>query len=125
VQTFNDPASPMHNGEGVSNVKSKAAAIGQQAADVVDAKRDTVARGIHSAATTLREKAESLPGGGKVARAALTAADAMETAAGYVRDQDVQAMLSDVRQVVKRHPGATLLTALAVGFLIARNFTRH
>ena len=33
-------------------------------------------------------------------------------------------MLSDVRDVVKKHPGATLLTAAAVGFLLARAFSR-
>ncbi len=129
MQTFNDPASPMSsttgNGEGISAVKAKASAIGHKAADAVDARRDAVASGIDSAASTLREKAESLPGGERVARAAFTAADTMEAAAEYVRGQDVQAMLADVGRMVKRHPGATLLTAAAVGFLLARSLTRH
>jgi hypothetical protein len=34
-------------------------------------------------------------------------------------------MLSDLRVMVKRHPGATLLTVAAVGFLLARSLTRH
>ncbi len=49
----------------------------------------------------------------------------METAAGYVRDQDLRAMLSDIQQTAKRHPGATLLTAAAVGFLLARALFRR
>jgi ElaB/YqjD/DUF883 family membrane-anchored ribosome-binding protein len=99
--------------------------IGQKAADAIDEKRDTVARGMDSAASALREKAESLPGGDQVARAANAAADAMESAAGYVRDSDLKAMVEDVQQIVKRHPGATLLTAAAVGFLLARTLSRN
>jgi ElaB/YqjD/DUF883 family membrane-anchored ribosome-binding protein len=75
---------------------------------------------MEAAAESLHSRADRMPGGEKVANAAHTAADAVERAADYVRDQDVRAMLSDVREAVKRHPGAMLLTAAAVGFLIAR-----
>jgi hypothetical protein len=34
-------------------------------------------------------------------------------------------MLSDIQRTVKRHPGAALLTAAAVGFVIARALTRR
>ncbi len=122
--TSSDPESPL-GGDGVSQATSRVADISHKAAAAIDDKRDAVARGIDSAASTLREKAGDLPGGEKVARAAYTAADAMETAAGYVRDQDLKAILSDLRQTVKQHPGATLLAAAAVGFLIARSFSRN
>ena len=92
--------------------------------DAIDETQDAVARGIDSAASSLHAKAESLPGGEKIVRAAHTAAEAMEKTAGYLRDQDLHDMLADVRQVVKRNPGATLLTAAAVGFLLARVFSR-
>ena len=49
---------------------------------------------------------------------------AMEDAADYLRDQDLRAMLSDVRDTVTRHPGAALLVAGALGFVIARALTR-
>jgi hypothetical protein len=78
-----------------------------------------------SAASTLHEKADSLPGGPKVARAAHTAADAMQKTADYLQDQDWRSMLSDLRQVARRNPGATLLTAAAIGFLLARSMSRH
>lgn len=90
----------------------------------IDDKREALASGIDSAASTLRSRADSLPGGEKVSRAAHGTAEAMEKAAGYVREQDLQDMLSDIQQVVKRHPGVVLLTALAVGFLVARSFSR-
>jgi hydroxypyruvate isomerase len=88
-------------------------------------RRETIARGMDSAASSLHARADNLPGGEKVARAAHTTADAMEKAADYVRDEDMEAMLEDVQQMVKRHPGATLLAAVAAGFLLARIFSRH
>lgn len=110
---------------GDSQSTSRAQQAGRKAADALDQKRESVARGIDAAASSLRTGAERIPGGERIAGAAQTAADAMERAAEYVRDQDVETMLSDVRQAVKRHPGAVLLTAVAVGFLLARSFTRH
>ena len=87
----------------------------------IDSKKETVAHTMESAASALRAKAESLPGGERISRAAESTADAVETAADYVREQDLSAMLSDVREAVKRHPGAALLAATALGFVIARS----
>lgn len=123
--TSNDPLSPIRNGDGVSQATSRAKDIGRKAAAVIDEKRDAVARGIDSAASALHEKAESLPGGEKVARAAHTTAEALDKAAGYVRDQDVEDMLSDAQLIAKRNPGVTLLAAAALGFLLARIFSRN
>ena len=83
-----------------------------------------VASAIDSAASSLRDRTGSMPGGEKVAGAANTAADAMESVADYVRDQDLRSMLSDAQQIVRQHPGATLLTAAAIGFLLARSLSR-
>lgn len=87
--------------------------------------RDMLARRIQSAASTLRSRASWLPGRYKVARAAHTTADVMESAADYVREQDVRGMMADARQIARRHPGATLLTAAALGFLIVRSLSRR
>jgi hypothetical protein len=78
-----------------------------------------------SAASTLHEKADQLPGGEKVARAAHSTADAMEWAADYMQGRDLREMADDLWQVAKRHPGATLLTAVALGFVLARSLSRH
>ena len=86
--------------------------------------KESIASGIDSAAQTLREKVESLPGGYKVAGAAEATSEAMEAAADYVRDQDLEGMISDAQQLVKRHPGAVLLAAAALGFVIGRSFFR-
>ena len=109
--TYSDPPSSMQGGDGGLEPE-------------FGSKRESVASGIDSAASSLHERADTLPGGEKVARAAHTTAAAMEKAADYVRDEDLQAMLSDVQDMVKRHPGATLLTAAAAGFLLARLISR-
>ncbi len=77
------------------------------------------------AASTLREKADSLPGGERVAAAAHTAANVMESTAVYFQDRDFKDMVADVKDVARRHPGATLLTAAALGFLLARTLARR
>ena len=124
MPTSNDPVFPENRGEGASQPASRATEFGWKAASVIDERREAIADGIESAASSLHSKAELLPGGEKVAGAMHTTADAMERAADYVRDQDVRDMLSDAQRIVKRHPGAALLTAAAVGFLLARAFSR-
>lgn len=120
-----DPLSSSGNGDAGSSTASRAAELGQKTAAAIDSRRDAVARGMDSAASTLHSTAERLPGGDKVTHAAHTAAYAMEDAADYVREQDLSGMLSDIRNTVTRHPGAALLVAAAVGFVIARGLTRE
>lgn len=86
---------------------------------------DTVTRGIDSAADALQDKANSMPGGEKVASAARSAAGAVGTAADYVRENDVKSMLGDFQGLVKRNPGPALLGAAALGFLLSRIFSKN
>lgn len=84
----------------------------------------TLTEAAYSAAAKLHDTADALPRG-KVARATRATADAMQTAAGYVSDRDWEEMLDDVRSFARRHPGATLLTCAAAGFLLARSLSRR
>ena len=106
------------NADSLGVSKGKAAEMGQRVADKIDENRDAAASGLESAAGALREKADTFPGGEKVANAAHATADAVGVAADYVRDNDVKAMLTDVQKLVKNNPGVALLTAAALGFLI-------
>lgn len=121
----NGPAATMAGAESLSQASPTTSDLGKKTADIIDENRGAAARGIDSAASSLHAKADSLPGGEKVAGAAHTAADAMETAAGYVRDNDLKSMLTDVQKIVKSNPGPALLTAAALGFLLARTFSRN
>ena len=115
-------ATPNADSLGVS--KGKAAEMGQKVADKIDENRGAAASGLESAAGALREKADTLPGGERVISAAHATADAVGVAADYVRDTDVKAMMADVLKLVKNNPGAALLTAAAVGFLMGRTLSR-
>ena len=63
------------------------------ATSAIDGGKASVARGIDSAASKLREKADMLPRGGKAASAAYRAADVMETASDYVANRDLREIL--------------------------------
>ncbi len=115
-------STPNANPLGVS--KGKAAEMGQKVADQLDENRGAAASGLESAASALREKADTLPGGEKVTNVAHATADAVGVAADYVRENDLKAMMADVQKLVKNNPGPALLTAAALGFLLARTFSR-
>lgn len=112
------------NADSLSTSKGKAAEMGQKVADKIDENRGAAASGLETAANALREKADTLPGGEKVANAAHATANAVGVAADYVRDTDLKAMMTDVQTLVKNNPGPALLAAAALGFLIARTFSR-
>jgi ElaB/YqjD/DUF883 family membrane-anchored ribosome-binding protein len=102
--------------------KDKASDLGRQATEQVDAKRGPAAEGLESAASTLHEKAETLPGGETVRSVAHSTADKLESTAGYIREHDVKDMMSDVEDLVRRNPGPSLLIAATIGFFIGRAF---
>jgi hypothetical protein len=120
----NSPGISATGADSISEATGKAAEMGRKAADMVNEKRGAAARGLDAAASALHSRAESLPGGEKVASAAHTAADAVGSAAEYVRDTDVKAMMADVQQLIRNNPRAALVTAAVLGFVIARAFSR-
>jgi ElaB/YqjD/DUF883 family membrane-anchored ribosome-binding protein len=108
--------------DAATTAKQKVSDAGRQATDKIDEKRGPAADALQSAASTIHERAEDLPGGETVKSVAHSAAEKLESTAGYIREHDVKAMLSDVEEIVKRNPGPSLLIAAAVGFLIGRAF---
>jgi ElaB/YqjD/DUF883 family membrane-anchored ribosome-binding protein len=115
---------PTPNTDSLGVAKGKAAEMGQRVADTIDDNRGAAANRLESAAGAIRDRADALPGGERVANAAHATADAVVSAADYVRANDVKSMMTDVQNLVKNNPGVALLTAAALGFLIARTFTR-
>src|SRR5215207_7660347 len=100
---------------GASTSKGKAAEVGQRVADKIEENRGAAASGLESAAGALRERADTLPGGERVANVAHATADAVGVAADYVRENDLKAMMADVQKLVRNNPGPALLTAAALG----------
>lgn len=104
----------------VEQTKNKITEFGSATADKFEQNRVAMASGLEGAAESLHERADQLPGGPKVANLAHTAADKLNTTADFVRQHDLNRMMSDVEDVVKRNPGPSLLVAAGLGFLVAR-----
>jgi len=111
--------------EVASQAKDKISDLGRSAVDTIDANRQSTASGLESAATTLHEKADSLPGGEKITSLAHATADKLSSTAEYVREHDFTSMMADVEQLVKKNPGPALLAAGVIGFLVGRAFSRN
>jgi hypothetical protein len=122
--TVEEMKMPTPNADSLGMPKGKGAELGQKVVDKIDENRGAAASGLESTASALREKADTLPGGEKVADAAHATANAVGVAADYVRANDLKAMIADVQRLVKNNPGPALLSAAALGFLIARTFSR-
>jgi len=118
VSTFNDTTAGA-----ASKVAAKVSDTAAQVKDQVDANRQTAAQGLEQAASTIRDKAQSLPGGETVSDLAHSAADKLTATAGYVREHDVNTMMADVETLVKNNPGPALVAAAVVGFLVGRAFS--
>lgn len=100
----------------------QAAEAGRKTLGQIDQQQQTAASGPEAAASTLHQSAERLRGGEKVSKAAHATADKVRQTADFVREHDVNAMVQNVQDLVKRHPGQALLAAAVVGFLVGRVF---
>jgi ElaB/YqjD/DUF883 family membrane-anchored ribosome-binding protein len=123
-ENLTGPSVADRGSEAVSQARNKVAEFGSAAADKIDRSRGSAASGLENAASAVHQRADSLPGGPKVANLAHNAADRMNDTADYVRGHDVSSMMADVERLVKRNPGPALLFAGAVGFLVGRSLTR-
>ena len=112
-----EPASSIDDGR-LGSLRSKAQDVGARAAQRADQARVGAAAGLESVASTLHDK------GDRVASAAHSAADAVSYGAEYLRENDVQTMLSDLMEVIRRNPGPSLIGAAALGFLLGRALSR-
>jgi hypothetical protein len=112
------------SGDNAAEFKSAAADLGQKAGEKIDKGRSAAAGGIASAAESLHGHANDLPGGERVASLAHGAADKLSSTADYIRGHDLTAMFEDAKTLVKKNPVPALLGAAAIGFLLAKAFSR-
>jgi hypothetical protein len=104
-----------------SEVKAKAGQMVDTVSETLGHQRKNAAEGLDRAASTIHDKAESVPGGPKVVKMTHSLADGMESTASYLRDHDFKKMGKDVMDACRRYPTQSLVAALAVGFLIGRS----
>jgi ElaB/YqjD/DUF883 family membrane-anchored ribosome-binding protein len=113
-----DPLATTDDGGRMGTLKSKAQDVGARATQRAEQARVGAAAGLDTVASTLHQQGE------RVASAAHSAADAMTHGAEYLRDNDVQTMLGDLMEVIRRNPGPSLIGAAALGFLLGRALSR-
>jgi len=102
-------------------VADKAQDLGAQAVDRADDATTTVGGKMTDVAQTIRDNA---PASGPIANAAGTAADTLEQAGTYLKEQDLSDMRADVEGLIRRYPVQSLLVGLGVGYLLARSMRR-
>ena len=108
--------------DSTTQLKDKVSEYGRKAADAIDQNLDSAANGLDKAAASLHGKAENLPGIDKVSGLAHSSADKLSATAGYVREHDVERMMTDVKTLVRNNPGPSLLAVGVIGFLVGRAF---
>jgi hypothetical protein len=107
-----------------TQVKDQAGDLGRAAADSVNSRRAAAADKIQSAARSIHAGADALPGvGERAAGVAHGAAGKLDAAADYIRENDLRSMGRDVTTLAKNNPVPALLTAAALGFLLAKAFS--
>jgi hypothetical protein len=104
-----------------SKVKDKAGQMAETVSEKLGQQRENAADTLGRAASTLHEKADSVPGGPKVVNLTHNIAGGMESTASYLRGHDFSAMGKDLMDVCRRYPTQSLVAALTVGFLIGRS----
>jgi ElaB/YqjD/DUF883 family membrane-anchored ribosome-binding protein len=108
--------------ERAQDMKEQIANATRRAATKVDAQREPAARALENTADRLRGGIDA--GISKVSRAVSTTADKLQATGDYIRQNDVWAMMDDVKDMARRHPGPALVAAAVAGFLVGRAFSR-
>ena len=107
-----------------ANTKDKASQMADTVAERLDEGRGSAAEGLGRVASTLHEKANSVPGGPKLVNFTHRVADSMESTASYLRDHDFSKMGEDLMTVCRKYPTQSVAAALALGFLLGRSTRR-
>ena len=113
-----DPTATAEAAGAFTTLKSKAQEVGAKAAQRADQAWVSAASGMDTVASNLHEQ------GDRMASAAHSAADAVSHGAEYLRANDVETMMGDLVDVIRRNPGPALLGAAALGFLLGRALSR-
>jgi hypothetical protein len=99
--------------QAATDAKARASRVGKAVVDRVDETRDVAAGALHDASEGLESQAKRLSARGQ--KLAHSAADHLDSAAGYIAEHDTSEMLADGCSFMKRDPGKTLLLGMVLG----------
>jgi ElaB/YqjD/DUF883 family membrane-anchored ribosome-binding protein len=101
-------------GAKVSEAKKQAEDLGRTAATKLDEVRNQTADALRTAASSVRSTGRQ--SSEIIDNCAANTADRLGATASYLEQHDVTGVASGFRQVVRRHPGSSLIVATAIGF---------
>jgi len=103
------------------DVKQTAEGAASSAATIASQPISAVGERIGSLADVIREKA---PHEGAVGTAATTVAEKLDAAGSYLQAKNLDHMMGDLSNVLRRYPIPSLLAGLGIGYLLARSTRR-
>jgi ElaB/YqjD/DUF883 family membrane-anchored ribosome-binding protein len=119
--SFSSPTESV--GDRAARLVDQAKTAGRAAVDSIDDKREAAAETLSSTAAKLHAKASEYSEG-HIQGAAHKTADSLEATADFMRNHPLSRVKDDVESFAKRNPGAALLMAAGIGFLLGRSLTR-
>lgn len=108
-------------GEIADTVRQKASQVGGQVADRTDAALGATGERLGDLADTVRANAPA----GTVGQVATRAADALEQSGEYLQQHSTSDIVSDLTDLVRRRPLASMLVAVGIGYLFMRSRRRN
>ena len=112
-------------GAGLDSAQEQLENLGRTVGEKLDKARSGTADGLESAAPSVRSTGRR--GTETIGTLSRNAADKLDSTAAYVRSHDVGGMLTNLREVMGRHPTGFVLLAAGIGFLagsaVRRNIT--
>jgi ElaB/YqjD/DUF883 family membrane-anchored ribosome-binding protein len=102
--------------DAAARVHDKVIDLGRSAGEKLHASRGAAADKLDDAALNLHDRAE------QASELGHAAANRVGASARYIRDHGTKEIVADVEEIVRTHPGKSLLVAAVVGFLAARAF---
>ena len=111
--------------EVASHIKESASDAMHSGTKLIQRGKVGAADGLANAASGLHASADDLPGGETVAKFAHGAADKLASSATYIRSNDLNDVVDDLKGLVKNNPIPSLVTAIAIGFILGRSMSRN
>lgn len=90
------------------------------AGSLAESRREYASGQLETLADTIRQFGGSVPSLPAVSTYAQTAADSLEDLADYVLESDLPDMVSDAREIARRHPLATFGGSIVAGLVITQ-----
>ena len=120
---MNTTEKPAKTGSGVHCAQGELEDLGRTVGKKLDEARSGTADALESAASSVRSTGRR--GAETIDALSRNAAGKLDTSAAYVRSHDVGGMLTNLRQVIRRHPTGFVLLAAGIGFFAGSAVRRN